>query len=280
MSIQNKKIGLALSGGAVLGIAHVGVLKVLEENKIPIDLIAGTSAGSLVGAFLAAGYSYDQMFKKVKSLTWGKISKLTLPKMGLLNSKLLERFIDSELGRIDISSLPIPFAAVTVDLTTGKQVILREGPLSEAVRASCAIPGVFTPVIRGKKVLVDGGVLNFLPTDVVRQMGADYVIAVKLTPSIVSKKPLENIIQVLLNSFQLTIAQIAEHAPDGDATIVPDLTGLNSYDFEQAEKLFQRGHDAALLAIEQIKQDLKVKAKVSDLLRSIKEKLKFTANRF
>ena len=256
MQSKKKKVGLALSGGAVLGIAHVGVIKVLEENNIPIDLVAGTSAGSLAGAFLAAGISSDQMVDMVQSLTWGKISKLTIPKMGLLNSKLLERFIDSVIGRIDFHELKKPFAAVTVDLTTGKQVVLRDGFVSEAVRASCAIPGVFTPLIKGKQVLVDGGVLNFLPTDVVRQMGADYVIAVKVMPSITTKKPPENIVQVLVNSFQLTIAQIAEHAPDGDVTIVPDLTGLNSHDFEQAENLYQRGYQAASNVIEKIKLDL------------------------
>jgi len=274
MESQKKKIGLALSGGAVLGIAHVGVIKVLEENNIPIDLIAGTSAGSLAGAFLAAGISSDQMFEMVQSMTWGKISKLTVPKLGLLNSKLLERFIDGTLGRIEIHDLKKPFAAVTVDLTTGKQVVLRDGPVSEAVRASCAIPGVFTPVVRGREVLVDGGVLNFLPTDVVRQMGADYVIAVKVMPGVVGKKPPENIVQVLVNSFQLTIAQIAEHAPNGDVTIVPDLIGLNSHDFEQAEKLYQRGYDAASNVVEKIKQDLGYSKKGFSFLESIKKLIK------
>lgn len=274
MPSKRKKVGLALSGGAVLGIAHVGAIKVLEENNIPIDLVAGTSAGSLAGAFLAAGISSAQMFEMVKSMTWGKISKLTIPKMGLLNSKLLERFIDSVLGRIDIHELKKPFSAVAVDLTTGKQVILRDGAVSEAVRASCAIPGVFTPVIRGKQVLVDGGVLNFLPTELLRQMGADYIIAVKIMPSVVSKKPPENIVQVLMNSFQLTIAQIAEHAPDGDVTIVPDLTGLNSHDFEQGEKLYQRGYDAALGVIEKIKKDLGYSKKGVSLLESIRKLVK------
>lgn len=274
MPVQKKKIGLALSGGAVLGIAHVGVLKVLEENNISIDMIAGTSAGSLAGALLAAGIASDQMFEMVQSMTWGKISKLTIPKMGLLNSKLLERFIDSVIGRIDFHELKKPFAAVAVDLTTGKQVVLRDGFVSEAVRASCAIPGVFTPVIRGTQVLVDGGVLNFLPTDVVRQMGADYIIAVKVMPSIISKKPPENIVQVLVNSFQLTIAQIAEHAPDGDVTIVPDLTGLNSHDFEQVEKLYQRGYQAAINGIEKIKQDLEYSDDKVSFLESIRKLVK------
>ena len=271
MQSKLKKVGLALSGGAVLGIAHVGAIKVLEENKIPIDMIAGTSAGSLTGVFLAAGLTSDQMYEMVKSMTWGKISKLTIPKMGLLNSKLLERFIELAIGRLDFHELKKPFAAVTVDLTTGKQVVLKDGPVSEAVRASCAIPGVFTPVSRGNQVLVDGGVLNFLPTDVVRQMGAEYVIAVKVMPTICGKKGPENIIQVLINSFQLTIAQIAEHAPNGDVTIVPDLTGLNSYDFEQAEKLYQRGYDAAANVVGKIKKDLEYSVKHFSVWGSIKK---------
>ena len=271
MQSKLKKVGLALSGGAVLGIAHVGAIKVLEENKIPIDMIAGTSAGSLTGVFLAAGLTSDQMYEMVKSMTWGKISKLTIPKMGLLNSKLLERFIELAIGRLDFHELKKPFAAVTVDLTTGKQVVLKDGPVSEAVRASCAIPGVFTPVSRGNQVLVDGGVLNFLPTDVVRQMGAEYVIAVKVMPTICGKKGPENIIQVLINSFQLTIAQIAEHAPNGDVTIVPDLTGLNSYDFEQAEKLYQRGYNAAANVVGKIKKDLSYSKRGFSFLETIRK---------
>lgn len=267
MPLQRKKIGLALSGGAVLGIAHLGVINVLEQHHIPIDLIAGTSAGSLVGAFLAAGYTSDEMFDLVKTLSWGKISKVTVPKMGLLNSKLLGRFVDAKLGPRDVSQLPKPYAAIAVDLTSGRQVVLRNGPLAEAVRASCCIPGVFTPVIRGEQVLVDGGVLNFLPVDVVRQMGADYVIAVKLKPGLVHDRRPDNILQVLMNSFQLTIAQIAERAPNGDVTIVPDLSGLNPHDFHQADTLYQRGYEAATAAIQKIETDLRGRPKRFSLFR-------------
>ncbi len=267
MPLHRKKIGLALSGGAVLGIAHLGAIKVLEEHHIPIDMIAGTSAGSLVGAFLAAGYSSDEMFDLVKTLSWGKISKVTLPRMGLLNSKLLGRFVDTMLGRIDIPQLPKPYAAVAVDLTSGRQVVLRDGSVSEAVRASCCIPGVFTPVIRGDQVLVDGGVLNFLPEDVVRQMGADYVIAVKLKPGLAHERRPDNIIQVLMNSFQLAIAQIAEHAPDGDVTIMPDLSGLNPHDFHQADTLYRRGYDAATAVIQKIEANLRIHPKGFPLFR-------------
>lgn len=258
-----KKIGLALSGGAVLGIAHLGAIKVLEENEIPIDIIAGTSAGSLVGAFLSAGYSSDQLLEMAQSLTWEKIGKITIPKMGLLNSKALEKFIDEELGRIDIQSLPKQYAAVGVDLAAGEEIIFRQGPVSEAVRASCAIPGVFTPLIKNDKIIVDGGVLNFVPTDVVRQMGAEYVISIKLMPSINKNKPPQNIIQILVNSFMLALGQIAEHAPAGDVTIVPDLTNLNPHDFNQANELYLRGRIAALQAIKKIKQEIYTQGKLA-----------------
>jgi len=256
MSKHIKQIGLALSGGAVLGIAHLGVIKVLEENSIPIDIITGTSAGSAVGAFFAAGYTSDRMFEIVKKLSWKKISKLTLPKLGLLDSSMLEQFIESELGEIDIPLLPKKFAAVAVDLTSGKEKIFKFGPVSQAVRASCAIPGVFTPLVREKQILVDGGVLNFIPTNIARDMGADFIIAVKLLPPVSNKKPPDNIIQVLVASSQLAMTQIALHAPNGDVTIIPDLQGLNPYDFFQADVLFERGYIAAQEAVSKIKDAL------------------------
>ncbi len=270
--IPHKKIGLALSGGAVLGIAHLGAIKVLEEHNIHFDIIAGTSAGALVGAFIAAGYNSDQLYEMAKRLSWEKLGKVILSQKGLLNSQTLEKFVDAELGRIDIKSLPISYAAVGVDLTSGKEVVFKDGPVSEAVRVSCSIPGIFTPLLKGKQVLVDGGVLNMLPTTVVKEMGADYVIAIKLKPVLLSKKPPQNIIQILINSFMLAWGQIAEHAPAGDLTITPNLSGLNPHDFKQAEQLYLQGRIAALKAIDQIKTDVKSGRKISALFATIKSK--------
>ena len=255
MALNRKKIGLALSGGAVLGIAHLGAIKVLEENEIEFDIIAGTSAGSLVGAFLAAGYSSDQLYDMAKSISWENIGKITIPKMGLLNSKALENFLIQELGNIDINDLPKTYAAVAVDLTHGKEVVFTKGPVAQAVRASCAIPGIFTPVIKGDQVIVDGGVLNVLPTDVVKDLGADYIISVKLKPSISSIKPPKNIIQIIINSSMLAWGQLADNAPQGNITITPDLSGISPHDFRQADRLFECGRIAALKSIEQIKKD-------------------------
>jgi len=257
MALKKKKIGLALSGGAVLGFAHLGAVKVLEENNIQFDIIAGTSVGSLVGAFLAAGFSSDELFEMSRGLSWDFIGKITIPKLGLLNSKTLENFIDEKLGRVDIKQLPKTFAAVGVDLTLGKEVIFADGSVSEGVRASCSIPGIFTPLVKENHVVVDGGVLNVLPTNVVKELGADYIISVKLRPSISPTKPPRNIIQVLINSSMLAWGQLANHAPEGDTCIIPDLSGLNPHDFKQAEELYHRGKSAARKSINKIKNDLK-----------------------
>ena len=257
MVLKKKKIGLALSGGAVLGFAHLGAIKVLEENDIQFDIIAGTSVGSLVGAFLAAGFSSDDLFEMGRGMSWDFIGKLTIPKLGLLNSKTLENFINKKLGRIDIKDLPKTFAAVGVDLTLGKEVIFTEGPVSEAVRASCSIPGIFTPLVKEDHVVVDGGVLNVLPTNVVQELGADYIISVKLKPSISPTKPPRNMIQVLINASMLAWGQLADHAPEGDTCITPDLSGLNPHDFKQSEELYFRGKSAARKSIIKIKNDLK-----------------------
>ncbi|MFQ6082973.1 MAG: patatin-like phospholipase family protein [Candidatus Aminicenantia bacterium] len=240
-----KKVGLALSGGAVLGFAHLGVIKVLEEYKIPISCVAGTSVGSLVGAFLAAGFSFKEIKEISEELSWGKISRLTFPRKGLLDGRLLKKFIEKKTGKKYFSELQIPFAAIAVDIKTGREVSLTEGNFVEAVQASCAIPGIFTPLNKDGKVLIDGGLRNFVPVNICRQFGADFVIAVKLIPSLNPERKVDNIIQILINTHDLIVREIAEKTPGGDINIVPNLEGFNSYDFSQAEELILRGEEAA-----------------------------------
>jgi len=135
--INQKKVGLALSGGAVLGIAHLGVIRVLQENDIPIHCVAGTSAGAMAGAFVAAGFSFADMWKVTRRMSWAKIGGLTISRKGLFNSKVLERYMDRKLGGRSFADLKIPFATTAVDLMTGECVVIREGSVAEAVRASC-----------------------------------------------------------------------------------------------------------------------------------------------
>lgn len=163
--------------------------------------------------------------------------------------------MDRKLGGRSFADLKIPFATTAVDLMTGECVVIREGSVAEAVRASCIIPGVYSPLEKAGRVLIDGGFRNFLPVDVARELGADYVIAVKLVPQRAPLK-LQNVFQILIASLSLGMRNIALNAVGGDVTIVPDLRGLNSYDFDRAEELVRRGEDAARAVLPQIQSDL------------------------
>ena len=179
------RVGLALGGGGVRGLAHIGVLKVFEEEEVPVHLLAGTSAGGLVGASYAAGLTPDQL--EEQALWLAKPQHLlafvdrSLPRRGLLTGGKVSEYLAQWLQGVTFDGLRIPLALVAVDLVTGEKVVLQDGPVLEAVRATIALPGFFTPVERGEAVLVDGGLLDNLPADVVREMGADVVIAVDVS---------------------------------------------------------------------------------------------------
>jgi NTE family protein len=243
--MNKPKIGLALSGGFVLGIAHLGVLKVLEEEGVPIHCVAGTSAGSLVGAFVAAGYSYAGLRELSSALSWASISGPAVPTKGLLGSQNLERFLGKHLGACNIEDLSLPYAAVAVDLTRGQEITITRGPLARAIRASCAVPGIFTPVEDKEALYVDGGLKRQLPVQAARDLGADFVIGVNLIPSMLKQRRPRNMLEILVASFELMVAHIAELEPKGDINILPDLKGLNSFQMSQAEELVRRGEAAA-----------------------------------
>ncbi len=178
---QNFKVGVALSGGAAKGLAHIGVLKALEEAGIRIDCIAGSSMGALIGAAYASGIPIDTLEKIAVNTDWKTVAKLFVPGFstsGLINGKKVKELLYTFYGDKKIEDLPIPFAATATDISTGKLFVINRGSLLEAVRASISIPIVFTPVKYKEIFLVDGGVVNPVPIDVVREMGADYVIAV------------------------------------------------------------------------------------------------------
>ncbi len=247
------RVGLALSGGAVLGMAHLGVIGVLEELQVPIHCIAGTSAGSLVGAYLAAGKSYGEIRAMARDLSWSRIARLTIPSRGLFSGELLEHLIEDTLGPVNIEELPRGFACTAVDLVSGEERVFDSGPLAPAVRASCAIPGVFTPLDTRDGLYADGGLREFLPVRTVRALGAEVVIGVKLIPVIPKGRRPRNILEILLTSFHLMVGHVASLEPGGEVTIVPDLSGLTSYDFGGAEELIERGARAARAEADRIR---------------------------
>ena len=178
------KIGLALGGGSARGLAHIGVIQVLQAYGIPIDIIAGTSIGSLVGSLYAAGDSIENMEKAVLLLNKRKMLSLmdfTIPRSGLIRGNRIEKMlIDWGLEDKTFDELNIPFAAVATDIESGERVILHQGKVADAVRASISIPGIFIPVKYDDRYLVDGGVVDPVPVDLAKKMGADIIIAVSL----------------------------------------------------------------------------------------------------
>ncbi len=178
-----RDVGLALGGGGVLGAAHVGVLQVLHERGIRPTIVAGTSAGALMGAAHASGFDPYRLERLVLKLDWRDVGDLSLiPGLGLLDTKRLRRTLKKLGGDIAIEDLPVPFVAIATDVATGEPVELRTGSLADALRASMSVPGLFRPAHVDGRILVDGGLVANLPVEYALEMGAAHVIAVRLVP--------------------------------------------------------------------------------------------------
>jgi NTE family protein len=182
---QIPKIGLALGSGGARGAAHTGVLKVLQDEGIPISVVSGSSIGSLIGATMAVGIPLEQVEQEWLETSAARVFRSflpTFPRAGLSSGNELRKYLTQLLGDIRIEDLDMPYAAVACDMDTGESVVLREGSLVSAVRASTAIPGIFHPERLGDRLLVDGGLVDPVPIQVCRDLGADFVIAVDITP--------------------------------------------------------------------------------------------------
>lgn len=186
------RLGLALGSGAARGLAHIGVLKVLEEAKVPIFGVAGTSIGAFIGALYAAGVPVQRMEEVACELDWRKLARLfnpTLPTSGLVDGRKLVDFMAELLPVHNFEALPLPLAVTATDIETGEALIIRKGNLLEALRAALAFPGIFPPVRFGDRFLVDGGLCNPVPADVVRHLGADRVVGICTIPDIDKQAP-------------------------------------------------------------------------------------------
>ena len=184
MKRKPRAIGLALSGGATHGAAHIGVLQVLEREGISPAIVAGTSVGAIIGAAYVAGVPLAQMSHLFSQARWPNLLNIAWRgSLGIFDTEPLAAFIHTHIGDRTFEKLPRPFAVVACDILTGQRVVLKSGPLALAVRASAAIPGLFCPIEINGQLLVDGSVVDNLPVGVVREMGADYVIAVDSVPS-------------------------------------------------------------------------------------------------
>lgn len=254
--MEQKKIGLALSGGAARGFAHLGVIKVLREHDIPIDFIAGTSAGSFAGAALASGLSVDEIIKMSRKISWFAMTGFSFSPMGLLSNASMGAFVNQHFPVKRFEDLKIPFAAIACDLETGKEVVLKEtGDLATAIRASCAIPGVFVPVVIDKKKLIDGGVISPVPTKAVKKLGAEIVIAVDVIASGATYwgSP-STLLGVFFQSAMLLLktASLAHHYR-ADIVIIPELAHLRPDEISKMDEFIEAGEAAAAEKIDAIK---------------------------
>jgi len=248
------KIALVLGAGASRGFAHIGVIKVLESNKIPVHMIVGTSAGSFVGALYAYGFNAFELQKLSFALEQNDIIDLTVPDKGFLKGEKIEGYINDILRKTPMEKLRIPFYAVATDLQNGREVVFGSGNTGTAVRASCSIPGIFIPPVISGRMYVDGGVVSPVAVDAARRLGADIVIAVDLSGDADSSLP-QGIIEVILQSInimhtKLSAAQLAK----ADIVISPKVGYLGSTDFTKRHEAVLEGEKAALAVLPKIQE--------------------------
>ncbi|MBN1376364.1 MAG: patatin-like phospholipase family protein [Dehalococcoidia bacterium] len=268
------KIGLALGSGAAKGIAHIGVIKALNEAQIPIDYIAGTSMGALVGACYSVNADLEVLEEIALTYNLNKLARLLDPRfafirVGLLRGNRIENFLKPIIGDVDFSRCKIPFSAVASEIKTGTEIILQEGSLLKAVRASISIPVVFEPVDYNGIYLVDGGVCNPVPADIVRSMGATFTIAVNvlnhpkrlrrlgLTGNKKSEKAPSLMNSLIQSIYIMEYEMVRSSILKADILIEPDVSNIEPYEFYRGANAIEAGYKAAQDVIPEIKKLLK-----------------------
>jgi NTE family protein len=270
MSEFKPKIGIALGAGSARGWAHIGVLRALDAADIQPHVVCGTSIGALVGAVYADGKT-DELTQWVTSLSWRKVMGFFDVSFsgGIIKGARLTTFLRDNFMAKSIAELALPFAAVATDLASGREIWLREGRVAEAVRASIALPGLFTPQGSGGRLLVDGALVNPVPVSLCRAMGADFVIAVDLSSSMVGRyarrldadtarrRRAPSMMEVVTDSLAIMQVRITRSRLAGepaDAVIMPRLGWLRLLDYHRAAEAIEEGVDAAELMIPQIRR--------------------------
>ncbi len=244
------KLGLALGSGGAKGFAELGALKAFEENGIEFQIIAGTSIGSIIGAFYADGYSSTDIFELLKRVEFGEITNLFMIKMdtsGLFN------VIDRTIGSLNIEELKKPFMAVATELESGDEYVFKEGSVAKALCASSCFPPFFKPVVIGDKRYIDGAFTNSIPADLVKEMGADYIVGIDLSDR--ESKP-----SLLFRIFPKYEGKVKEPWKKGydnsNVMLHPDLKGYTSVSFSSGDKMYDIGYNIAMQYMPQIKEEI------------------------
>ncbi len=254
MARRSLTVGLALGGGAVRGLAHVGVLDVLTEAGIPIDCVAGTSAGSLVGAIYCAAEQIAPFRHLAYTVRWRDLARPTWPWRGWVTFDKLDRWLTALIGDLTFDELRIPFACMATDLESGEPVTLRDGRVAAAVWASCAMPGIVAPVRWDGRWLCDGVASDNLPVSAARALGADYVIGVDICRP--TWRDWLGPLGVALTSAEIAARHAGGGTRQADCLIAPDLTGFSYARFGRRDALIARGAAAARAALPQIRADI------------------------
>ena len=268
--MRKRKVGLALGSGAARGLAHIGVLEVLEKEGIPIDMIAGTSMGALVGALYAQGKNADQIKNlavELGSKRFSLLADLALPKTGLVQGRKIKDVLKSIMGNIEFGDLRLPLACVATDIETGEEVVIKQGLVRDGVRASGSIPVILTAVKRQGRYLVDGALVNPVPVSVLKEMGAGFIIAVNVIPNVdkrletaseghtEAKEP--NIFTIIMQTMQIPSYRVVEYSLSGaDVVIEPRVASIGHFDFHRTQECIVQGELAAQSSILEIKRRL------------------------
>ena len=260
---QRPKIALVFGGGGARGLAHVGVLKVLRQEGVPVDMIVGTSVGAIVGALAAADVPTEEIEKMGAEVGWNNLtdlSKSNLVKLlvseELLSTKKMEEYLRKRFGDKTFADLKIPFACLSTDLRTGEQIILREGNVALAARASATMPGVFQPVPYRHRLLVDGGIVDNVPTDVAKLLGADVIVCVNVPPDFSRNAP-SNVLTTLNQAIYIQGQVIVqERLALADVLIEPQVRDVNAFELWKSKECMAAGEAAARKAMPALRRAL------------------------
>jgi NTE family protein len=258
LSVRKRpRVGLALGGGFARGFAHIGVLKVLEENGVPIHCLAGTSVGSIIAGAYASGATVEQMAAVARKVRWSDFARWTISRMGLATNHRMEAFLKRAFRALHFEDLKIPLAVAATDLTEGKRVVFTSGELATAVRASCAYPGLFLPVAYDGSWLVDGMLVAAVPVKAAKELGADLVVAVVLDNIDPGLEP-KNMLDVLGRSFSIA-QRTAEPVwrAEADVVVEPEVRAYGWDEFERADELIAAGEKAMREALPRLQSLLR-----------------------
>ena len=246
MNLFNTKIGLALGGGAAKGIAHIGVLKALEEANVQVDYLAGTSVGAMVASLYAFNVDVDTIGDIARRLTMSQITTFKLNKTGFFTTDSLKELLIEHIGEVNIEQASIPLAIVATDINTGEAVIFRDGPLADAVCASVSIPGIYIPMTLNGRTLVDGGLVQNVPIQPLKAMGAGVIIASHLSNVDTYEEP-KNVVDVMRNAFEIAVSQhTKDEVKQADLLLAMDLSDFSMRDnTERYDELFAIGYHTA-----------------------------------